>query len=240
MLIFFMNLKNNFIKLPLFQKIKLYLIIVIVYIFIFYIYDEYYSKNKTANINTNNNYKSIKNIQSIKSKITKKDNSNLIKLIENKSELFNCFIHNIKATEENINLSVKGKLNNIINFLNFLQNHFNVVQFNLKYEQNILFSTISLDTKYFYNSNKIYSDIATIPNPFVNRSKLTSKKMENQTYTFKIEAIIDSNIFINNRWYKLNDTINGKRIIAVTLNTVKLIDLKTSQVSMLKVYNERR
>jgi len=235
-----MDLKNNFIKLSLFQKIELYLIVVIFYIIIFYIYDEYYIKNKTTNINSNNNYKSIKNIQSIKSKITKKENSNLIKLIEKKSELFNCFIHNIKVTEQNINLSVKGKLNNIINFLNFLQNHFNVVQFNLKYEQNMIFTTISLDTKYFYNLNKIYSDIATIPNPFVNRSEPTNAKIENQTYTFKIKAIIDSNIFLNNHWYKLNDTINGKRIISVNLNTVKLIDLKTSQISILKVYNETR
>ncbi|MEA3554443.1 MAG: hypothetical protein U9R39_08600, partial [Campylobacterota bacterium] len=242
MIKFFMNLKNNFIKLSLFKKIILYLTVVIFNIVLFYIYDAYYNSNKTNNINYNNKNQYAKDIKSIKSKIRKKENTNIIKLIEKKSELLNCFIYNINSKRENINLSVKGNLNNIINFLNFLQNHFYIKQFDLKYEQNILFTTISLNTKYFYNSNKIYSDISNIPNPFVNKIRTTNKKIKNinKNHIFKVDAIIDSNIFINNRWYKVNDVLDGKRVVSVDLNTVNLIDLKTAKVTILKVYNETK
>ena len=240
MLLFSMNLKSSFQKLSLLQKVKLYIVVIIFYILIFYIYDKFYNKNKTIKTTSKISTESIDKIKSLKSKITTKTTNHIVKLIEQRSYKLNCFISDIKIKKNNINLTIEGNIYNIINFLNYLQNHFIIEQFNLEYQKDILSSTISLNTKYFYNPNKIYNKITNLPNPFINIKNETFRKIEKFIKPLKVDAIVDSNIFINNKWYKLNDIIDGKRIISIKLNIVKFIDIKTSKVTYIKVYNEAR
>ena len=240
MLLFSMNLKSSFQKLSLLQKVKLYIVVIIFYILIFYIYDKFYNKNKTIKTTSKISTESIDKIKSLKSKITTKTTNHIVKLIEQRSDKLNCFISDIKIKKNNINLTIEGNIYNIINFLNYLQNHFIIEQFNLEYQKDILSSTISLNTKYFYNPNKIYNKITNLPNPFINIKNETFRKIEKFIKPLKVDAIVDSNIFINNKWYKLNDIIDGKRIISIKLNIVKFIDIKTSKVTYIKVYNEAR
>ena len=233
-----MNLKINFLKLSLIQKIELYIIVVIFYVLAIYIYNEFFIHNNTIKTTSKISSSSINKVQNLKSKVTQKNSTYLFKLIEQKSETLDCFIYDIKIQEQTMKLSIKGKLNNIINFLNYLQNHFIIQQFELIYEKNTLFSTITLDTLYFYNPHKIYNKITNIPNPFINISKNYNIKIEKIDAILKIDAIVDSNIFINNKWYKQNDIVDGKKILSVELNRVELIDIKTSKKIYIKVYNE--
>jgi hypothetical protein len=246
MLKFSMNLKINFLKLTLFQKIELYLIVVIFYILIIYFYNEFLVQNKTIIRTSKINASSVNKAKNLNSNITKKNNTYIFKLVEQKSETLNCFIYDIKFQKKSINISIKGKLINIINFLNYLQNHFIIEQYELIYEKNTLFSTITFDTTYLYNPNKIYNELISIPNPFINISKnnnleiVKKDKILKTNSVLKIDAIVDSNIFINNKWYKINDIIDGKKVLSIKLNSVDLVDIKTSKKINLKVYNENR
>ena len=235
-----MNLKKYFINLPLFQKIEIYLIVVMLYGALYYLMDDNYLFQNNQEELISKNLQDNKHRKILKSKIIKKENNFLVKLIEQKSGDFECFIEEIKIKTNSIDINISGKYISVIEFLNFLQNHFLINSFNINFDKNIFIVVVSLDTKYFYNPNKIYNNIVNIPNPFIKINKHINKitKKSNPIINIKIDAIVDSNVFIKDNWYKLNDIYNNKKIVSIGLNSVEFIDMKTLKKEIKRVHNE--
>ncbi|MEA3499378.1 MAG: hypothetical protein U9R16_10015 [Campylobacterota bacterium] len=231
-----MDIQFRFNKLFLYQKVEIYLLVIMLYgVGLYYISNISITKKSFSEIPIED-LKYKKKIQNLKSKIVKKPNSYMVKLLEQKSEKFGCFISSIEINKNNFNLSISGKYIDIINFLNYLQNHFIINRFELNIDKKIFILSIDLATNYFYNLNKIYTKLENISNPFINFKKDT-KKRENRG--IKLFAVISSNVLINNVWYKLNEIVDNKKIISIGLNSVELLDIKSGEKISLKVYSEK-
>jgi hypothetical protein len=230
-------IKRNFIKLSLIQKIEIYLLVIMFYGVIIYQFDNIYPQQTYIIDNLNINTTTIKDFKELKKRIVKKENTILLKLLEEKSEELMVFIVSTKNQKEFIDLEFYGKFLDIMNFLNYIQNHFTIKKFQLLRKERNMYCNIEIDTKYFYNQNKINNKLHNIANPFVNNKDPKVYKKNNNT--LKVIAIIASNILIDDKWYQKNDIINNQKIILVNNNSVEFLNKKTNKKYILKVHNDK-
>ncbi len=232
-----MSIRDNFKKLKLFQKIELYLIVLMFYGAVFYFLDD--MEFKTSNIvQTKDENIYNKQYKSLKTKISKKDNNLLIKILEEESNLLNIFIIKSKTTKAGITMVYSGKFTDSINYLNYIKNHFNIKSFDFKYEKHKLTTTMEISTQYFYNQNMIYYKLANIANPFTNNKQISPLVANKENKELNINEIISSHISINGKWYKKGSIIKNKKIVSVNSNSVELIDINKNNKYIIKVFND--
>jgi len=233
-------LKDIFVKLNFFQKVEVYFLVIFFYgLIYYYIPDNIIKKDIDKSISKNEVI--FKDIKILKSKITIKNNLILLKLLIDKSNNYNIFIVSSKNQKNKISLNIKGKFIDTINYINFIKTHFILDSLSFKYDKDILYSDITLDTKYFYNSDKKIYKLENIVNPFVNIKRYKNKIVDtSDNKKLKLNAIIDTNVLINQKWYKLYDKIKNYKIIKIGQNKVELKDLKTNKILILRVNHESK
>jgi len=232
-------IKDIFLKLSFLQKIEIYILVVIFFGVIYFNIPIDIVKNIEKP--TLNNSKYIEQLKQLKTKIVKKENLVVTKLLIDKSSHYDILILSSKNSKNQIELNIEGKFFDIFNFLNFIKNHFIINNLSLQKEKSYIVCIIKLNTKYLYNQNIQTSTLDNIPNPFINYKTKIKNKVEKikQDGTLKLFAIIDKNILINNSWCKLNDIVGNYKIIEISLNEVKLLNQETKEKRSLKVNHEK-
>ena len=236
-----MDIKLYFQKLTIFQKIEVYLLVIMLYGAVLYFYDDITAQHlKKQPVNTIQDQKTIKHhndIKKLRSKIIKKDNGLLIRLLEEKSEEFKVSIQSTKLEKNYIVLQIVGKFLNIINFLNYCENHFIIEDFKMIQDKKDIICNIKIDTKHFYDPNKIYNHLSLVANPFINTVKdINKSNPKNNTLT--VTAIVSKYVCINKQWYKKNETVRNHKIIAIDTNRVELLNLASNKKQILRIYDE--
>lgn len=226
-----MNIKIRFEKLSQKEIAQLYLIVLMTYGLIFIFYKElssmiYPTKIYATTIvkvkkdNTNN----IKRLTDLELHTYFNDNSK-----ENKID-----IKEMKILKNTIEIQIIGDFKNIMNFLNQASDNFTVKQFEIKKSNNKIDLSLQLKRESFYISQR--SDLQTkqLVNPFI----LKRYKKNDKVSKIVISAIIDSEVLINNSWYKQDDRINEYLILSITKNKVILVDIKTKKKVIKSINHE--
>ncbi len=176
-------------------------------------------------------------LEILKQNIIKKDINSIIKIIETESLKREVIITLTNIDKNSIEIKFNGKFKNVINLLNYFENHFIINGFTLNKQSSQISSTVTLSTKYMYNPSRKTSDLENLANPFVNIIKKTKLLIKSKPLI--ISAIVNDEVIIQNIWYKRDDIITNQKIIGIDLNQVKFLDLTTKEIYILKVHNEQ-
>ncbi|MEA3288977.1 MAG: hypothetical protein U9Q04_02250 [Campylobacterota bacterium] len=230
-----MNFKNYFEKLSLIQKVEIYIISMIFYSLLFIYSDQLFVEEKKEilpKLDTSFNTK----LKQLEQKIDKTTQGIVFVKIEQTLQLYNIKTKKIQFDKNNCSLDIEGKLSDIMNFLNYLSIHFNINTIKIHKEQNTIVSSLTLNTKYIYNEKRKIQNINNIPNPFSLKRSYTNYK--NRT-NFKINAILDNEVYINQNWYKTNDKIEGYVIKNISPNGISLENIKNKKLLYLEVHSTK-
>lgn len=226
-----MSIKNNFENLKFFQKVELYIIVIIFFIIGMFIYDNYiHEKNMTSK--PNNNFSENK-IKLLKSKMIKKEKNQIIKELDEIAIKYGIDILNSTYNRSTIDFVFNAKLKDSINFLGYINIHFELISFDISQKNKIISTRVKLEIKRYFNPNLEYKSFDSIVNPFkYNKAKLKEKNLN-------LNAIIGNNVLINSKIYTLFDIVNNHKIIEIKQNNISIKNIKTGQISTLKVYNDK-
>lgn len=189
-------------------------------------------------IKTDHSAKSLVNHHNID--LVKRSNSFLGEMIYTKSKEYKIEIDSMKFRNDTVQLNISGRFENCINFLNNLEFHLLLKNLKIKKQPALVMEAV-YDKKYFFNEKAIYQKIASLPNPFLENIAAVDKTIEvekNLDVSFKITAIIGKLINIDGEWYQKDATINGRKIVEIYPNMVKILDIKTKEVKKLYLYKE--
>ncbi|MEA3352996.1 MAG: hypothetical protein U9Q33_04160 [Campylobacterota bacterium] len=226
-----MNFKNYFEKLTTVQKTEVYIIVLILYIILYSYSDKLFVKEKQNPVNKDT-VKYDKKIKELKRKITKKEQNLIFRVIEENIQQYQINTKYIKFNNKLCSLSLEGKFQNILNFLNYISKHFKITQLKIYKQDKILLCDIELNITYFYDPYIKIAMIENTPNPF------SQKKRTNNTYrktAYTLNAVIKDELFINNKWYKTGDKIDNYIIKDAHSDNVILEHIKNKKLLHLKI-----
>ncbi|QKJ23963.1 hypothetical protein ALEK_2738 [Poseidonibacter lekithochrous] len=194
------HLENSFINSSFKVKVELYLLVFILFSLIIYNIPLLFNNDKTLT-------------KSISYKIEEFDKSllDMNKNIEEYTSVKRIKINSMNNERKEILINCTLSLNKIKDFVSFLENintYSNIKNLSIdknkqskKYNLEI---TVSFE-KYFFKT----------PN-----SKETVKKSKSKK--FKLKAIIDKTVLINNKWLELGEYISDYELIVISKNSVTL------------------
>ena len=197
----FTLLENKFEQLNLRLKIEIFLLPILIMGFFYYLDRSLFIKKEYED----------KRISIEEEKNMSKNFIDIIKDIENYLSKNEINLHNLSNENQIIKVDINTSLLKQLNFLEFLEkynsfSHLHLVQ--------LRGSNLSLEL----NFRKFY--VKKIEDKRLTLEKI--KKYENIKNEFILQAIVGENVLINKKWKKLNDFINGFKIISIEKNSVIL------------------
>jgi len=191
------SIENSFDKLSLLLKFELFLIPLVVFFIIIY---ERKDQKRFYQSNTLNATQPMmtKNIVDILNAIQEYLDKNKIKILE------------LSNKDKQIKLSVKVDKTKLIKLLRFLE-HYNSFSKIVSIEKSVDIVTIFISFDTFYVKKKTKTQ--------------SIAKLENQTIDinrFKLKAIVDQKVLINDKWLKKGELIEGFFISDIKHNSINL------------------
>jgi hypothetical protein len=165
---------------------------------------------------------SKKTIQELKENMIKKDSFYIVNQLEKEASLLNIDLKDIKLQKPKLILQFLSNYNNSLLFLRYLELHYKIDSFTIKKDGKLFDINIAIFTTYLFNQNYKLDNTKDILNPYINYKDLHTKKI--QKPDIKIIAILDNEVLIDKKWYKLNDIINGYKIIKITDDSIQISD----------------
>ena len=213
------NFKNSFENSSLKTKIELYLLPILLLFLLYVVFDD-----KKIVENENNQNSELLNIEN------KKFSDSILELsskIEEIAKSENLIIQKTQSSKEQIITQLKGKRDYLLKFLEKVEeiNSFTKIDFLSlkKFENEIYLIDVRVDVSKYYLKNKKVKDIINIEQEEINGTKEDEHKEEIIVRPdFKINAIVGSNIFINDTWFELNDEVLGYKIETIANDYVIL------------------
>jgi hypothetical protein len=236
-------LKSNFEKLPLRQKVELYLIVPIIFIIIF-IFLEKLLIIEESNIPQEKQQLSIK---SLSNKIVVKNDKDIIDYLETQIAKGNIFVHSITTSSQTISLTVSSSLEALMQFLHILEQHLVIEEFSLdKVEQNskVIKSKVVILSGYFTNQNQKDTALAIRKNPFFDKEITTSQKVKIKTISkvekqIQVDAIVKNEVLIQGNWYKKGDKFQENTIVQIESSVVKILNNETNKIKIIRLEDEK-
>ena len=214
-----LNIKKGFEKLSSKEVIQLYLIVIMTYALIYIFYNElssliYPKKNNDSSI--------VKLQKDNKKKLTDLE---LITYLNNNSKQYSIVISETRILDNSIEIKIIGVYKDIVSFLNKISYNLKIKQFEMKRWDKDITVSIRLDGQNFYLSQSTDLKMGQLVNPFI----IKRDKKEYKVSDISISAIIDTEILIDNSWYKKGDSIKTYEILSIQKNEVILFDSKTKK-----------
>jgi hypothetical protein len=162
----------------------------------------------------------------------------IINRIENISKRYQLNITNIQSRGNNILLYCSGNFNDIVSFLDFVRLQFDITTLKIYSKDSIVYLEIKFNKVLISNNINRNNTIKKISNPFIyhQNKKNISKQPQPIHQKLKLNAIINNEVIINNKWYKQNDKIYNFVLIKIQQNYVILQDQKTKKQIILEIY----
>lgn len=200
-------LENKFSLLKLRTKVELYLLPLL----IFYLFYFFFETNEDMKVQTKSN------IETFSHKKFQGSQFDIIKKIELYSLNKKIFLSKIEDKKGVIFINAISSLNKIKPFLLMIENLNNFTQitsFNMKRDKNKFNLKITISLNNF----------------FIKKIKLEKKIKEKKS--IKIIGIIDKYVFINDKWFTLNEIIDDKKIIKIDNKYIELEDKNKNKIRM--------
>jgi len=238
-------LKNKFINLSLKHKILLYCIVILSFIMAFIAVQNYIFSLKVLNTIETKHY----TIQSLENKIVVQSNTDILQYIQSQIEKNKIFINSIKTNSQTISLTINDTFKGIITLLYRLEQHLIIEEFMIeKDEKNSakIKCKVSFLNKYFINQNEQYLKPGKIINPFYKDTRTVQKetvrklKKHEKKTIITLDAIVNSDAFINGEWHKKGDILKNYKIITIKQNCVKLLNQKNNTIKIIKVSDDEK
>lgn len=230
-----MNIKKYFESLTTFQKVEVYLIVLMSYFLVFIFIDDI--DNMIYDNKIEQHPKSVVSSQSTKKeRVESLKSDEIINIIDNISKVNKVTILESQILSHSVQIKLEDNYDNVINFLNHLENSFEIKNFEILAENGVITLSVSFGRKYNYSSIKDTIKNIKIRNPFyVNNDKIASKV---PTKDFKITAILDDEVLVDGAWYKHSNILYDYKIVSIQPNEVLLEHIRTKQHITKKVSNE--
>ncbi len=210
----FSLLENKFEQLNFRLKIEIFLLPILLIGFFYYLDKSFLIKKEYED----------KRVSIKKEKNMSKNFIDIIKDIENYLSKNEINLHNLSNENQIIKVDINTSLIKQLNFLEFLEkynsySHLHLVQ--------LRGSNLSLEL----NFRKFYVKKLEDKKAILEKIK-QYEKIKNE---FILQAIVGENVLINKKWKKLNDFIDGFKIISIEKNSV-ILEKNTFLIES-KVYN---
>ena len=212
-----LNIKERFENYSLKEQVLLYFSVLLFSILVFILYGNW---QKSLYI-----IKSKDTVTLAKEVVAKKEKLSDVELLKyfNKNiELFNITLQEINISQKRTTLKAIGRYSPIINFLRVLSHNFKIEQFSIENNVGKVFISLELNTSRFFKSGQKNLISKKFVNPFLYEIADKTKKSS----PFIINAIIDTEVLINNRWYKKDEIINNYKILEIKKDALILMDLE--------------
>jgi len=227
-----LNIKEKFELLQGKEKIQLYLIVLMLCFLVFIFYKEIVSslfqqkiENKVILQNTNNQ------------KPKKLTHIELITYMNDTSKHYGVLLLESIISQNSIKIQARGKFKNIVNFMGNIEENFQIKKFEIKRFDTKIDVSVTLSTKVFFTHETKHIDTAQVANPFYVTSYM-NKKNKKKEKNLVVSAIVEKEILINNEWYKIDDIVEGYKIIEMKNNQVTFVDIKTDKKIIKGIFNE--
>ncbi|MGB6329049.1 MAG: hypothetical protein WBF48_08975 [Halarcobacter sp.] len=151
----------------------------------------------------------------------KEEMVSIIKNIENYANKNFLKIKSISSDNKNIKIELFANKKNQIKFIKYLEDY----------------NSFSKIKTLFINQRKLDIELTFQELYFKNKIDLENKiaKLEQKTdINFKLKAIIDKKVLINNKWLKINEVFNKHKLIKINANSVLLEN--EFETILLKIY----
>ena len=205
-----MNVKDRYYKLPIKEKIILYLLPLLVLYFIYINLDKF---NSLFNKNDPQIENEIKKYKQLLKKLNKNKKINKFELLakyETIAKEFKVEISSVKFEKNKLFFTAKGKFSGIIKFLYNIEHINKIGYIEILKEDKAITIYMVVNVKSFKNTQTIKMVDKTILNPY----KLKDKAKKKEAI-----AIFDKYILLNGKWLKEGDIYNGKKIIKIKNNS---------------------
>lgn len=209
-------IKTKFERLSLKELVQLYLIIIITYALIYILY-----MNKRT---TNESFTKTSSMNNFHKKEKKSSDLELLTYFSKISKKYNIIIDEVKILDNSIQIRTEEKYQNIIVFLNIINQKFHIRNFEIKKEKNTIYFFISLDKSMLLSTKEISKPQKDIKNPFIKRSVNSFVK----TPDIILRAIINDEVLIDDQWYKTGDEIYDYKIDSILRVQNKVVFVNTS------------
>lgn len=190
------HLEYRFDKEPLRVKIELYLIPLLLFI-LYLSFDDPIKKSKSFSDTTINTL----NVVDVKT-------IDILKDMESFLERKNIEVESISNTKNSIDFILDINEKKLFEFLEYIENYNNYSKIeNLELNENQLSISVSFKNFYVKEKIKLFEKVEQIT------------VVENKE--FKLLAIIDESVFINNKWFEIGDKIDSfHRLESIKKNSV--------------------
>jgi len=171
--------------------------------------------NKEKRVSNPNIFERMKTLE------MKEEMVSIIKNIENYANKNFLKIKSISSDNKNIKIELFANKKNQIKFIKYLEDY----------------NSFSKIKTLFINQRKLDIELTFQELYFKNKIDLENKiaKLEQKTdINFKLKAIIDKKVLINNKWLKINEVFNKHKLIKINANSVILEN--EFETILLKIY----
>jgi hypothetical protein len=224
-----LKIAERFEKLAGYQKIELVLLVVFFYGAIIY----YYENNLSEHISYEPTPSKLGDEIDIKDKLKKVSNSEAILFLENKLANFQLKKSTLKSQKEQISLDIEGDFGSVINFINTIESHMEILSFELQTQENLLKANIILKKTFLYNSSDSIKNLSLNINPFYKKEQVNPTKNPVQKPFLPpkivLEAIVLDEVIYKGNWYGLGDLIEGNKIIEIKNDSITLMNIKAQK-----------
>ncbi len=215
---FQLNFKYLFNNLAKKDKVLIFLLIPTILYLAFIIIDNTYEPKSTHTDNRDNRDKinKIKNQINQLSKESKISQLKLIKHIENISLNTDIKILNLRISNKLFDIQTIGSFKSSINFIYNLEKDMNLIDLTLTKDNNKSI-IMNCSFKLFKSTlNKQIQTIDNLANPFLGIKEYSANKPR------RLNAIINKNVFIDDKWYTKNDMVGKYKLTVITSHYIVL------------------
>ncbi len=218
-----MNISERFEKLATYQKIEVVLLVLFFYGAIVYFYEKSLQDDTTYSA-----ISSVKNTpQSFSNKIKKISNNEAIIFLEKNLANYQLNNSNLKSHKNSITLEVEGSFEQVINFINTIEKHMDIVSFELQPRQSDIEVKLVVEKTFLYDQFAKTSKLHFETNPFYQKQKVVLQTQEQKKFTppkIIIDAIVADEVIYKDNWYKVGDFIEENRIISIKKDSIVLLN----------------
>jgi len=213
--------RNSFEKLSNVQKVQMYLLVPMFFWLLLFAFEsrfsQYFIPKESKKVKINNKLDSMKIVNS--------NSKEIVYFLENKLELYDVTLKNLKIDKNTINLELLAEDTKLIGLLQKLQIHLQILSFKFIKKEALYHLQLLINTEYLFNKSALNKE-------FLKRSKKPN------TIAIKIDAIIDNEVLLNGKWYKKTDTYKEMEISQIKKNYIYLKDIKTNKIIKVELLNE--
>ncbi len=216
-----MNIKNEFEKLSQRKIIQLYLIVLMTYVLLYIFHKDLSSLFYPVKAQNS----LIVNTPIENHKIKRLTDLELLTYFNDTSKEKKISITEIKILKNAIQIESIGVFKNIIAFLNKTSRNFKIKRFEMNTLNNKIHLSIGLERDSFHISQLSRLFEEKLLNPFV----INSANNKRRSSTIIISAIMDSEVLIDNTWYKQGDRLKQYLVLSIKKDKVVFVDTKTNK-----------